>query len=69
MAAVELVEDPETKKPASKEVVSKIYKTICDEGVLVRASGNNFIISPSLIITKDNVNKILTAIDKGFSII
>ena len=69
MAAVELVEDPETKKPASKDVVSKIYKTICDEGVLVRASGNNFIISPSLIITKDHVNKIVTAIDKGFSII
>ena len=69
MAAVELVEDPETKKPASKDVVSKIYKTICDEGVMVRASGNNFIISPSLIITKDHVNKIVTAIDKGFSII
>ena len=26
MAAVELVEDPETKKPASKDVVSKIIK-------------------------------------------
>ena len=44
MAAIEIVEDQETKKPANKDLVSKIYKTVCEEGVLVRASGNNFII-------------------------
>ena len=69
MAAIEIVEDKETKKPANKDLVSKIYKTVCEEGVLVRASGNNFIISPSLIITKEHVNKIVSALDKGFSII
>ena len=69
MAAIEIVEDQETKKPANKDLVSKIYKTVCEEGVLVRASGNNFIISPSLIITKEHVNKIVSALDKGFSII
>ena len=69
MAAIEIVEDQETKKPANKDLVSKIYKTVCEEGVLVRASGNNFIISPSLIITKGHVNKIVSALDKGFSII
>ena len=53
----------------NKDLVSKIYKTVCEEGVLVRASGNNFIISPSLIITKEHVNKIVSALDKGFSII
>ena len=69
MAAIEIVEDQETKKPANKDLVSKIYKTVCEEGVLVRASGNNFIISPSLVITKEHVNKIVSALDKGFSII
>ena len=69
MAAIEIVEDQETKKPANKDLVSKIYKTVCEEGVLVRASGNNFIISPSLIITKEHVNKIVSTLDKGFSII
>ena len=69
MAAIEIVEDQETKKPANKDLVSKIYKTVCEEGVLVRASGNNFIISPSHIITKEHVNKIVSALDKGFSII
>ena len=69
MAAIEIVEDQESKKPANKDLVSKIYKSVCEEGVLVRASGNNFIISPSLIITKEHVNKIVSALDKGFSII
>lgn len=68
MAAVEMVEDPISKKPAGKDIVAKIFQAICDEGVLLRASGNNFILSPSLIINKDHVNKIITAMDKGFSI-
>ena len=68
MAAVEMVEDPISKKPAGKDTVAKIFQAICDEGVLLRASGNNFILSPSLIINKDHVNKIITAMDKGFSI-
>ena len=68
MAAVEMVEDQISKKPAGKNIVAKIFQAICDEGVLLRASGNNFILSPSLIINKDHVNKIITAMDKGFSI-
>ena len=69
MAAVEIVEDPISKKPAGKDTVAKIFQAICDEGVLLRASGNNFIISPSLIINREHVNKIITSMDKGFSII
>ena len=67
MAAIETVEDRTSKKPAGKDKVAKVFQAICDAGVLVRASGNNFIISPSLIISKDDVKKILAAINHGFN--
>ena len=66
MAAIETVENRKTRKPADKNKVAAVYKSICDSGVLLRASGNNFIISPSLIITENDVKKIIDAIDDGF---
>ena len=34
-----------------------------EDGVIVRTSGNNIIVSPPLIITSDDVQRILKALD------
>ena len=34
-------------------------------GVMIRVSGNNAIFSPPLIVTSDNVTKILSAVETG----
>ena len=66
MAAIELVSDKKSKKPLDKDSVGSIFNAICDNGVLVRASGNNFILSPSLIIKSEEIDRIINAIDSGF---
>ena len=65
MAAIELVSDKKSKKPLDKDSVGSIFNAICDNGVLVRASGNNFILSPSLIIKSEEIDRIINAIDSG----
>ena len=67
MAALELVSDRAKKSPASKDAVAKVYETAYDEGVMVRTSGANVIISPPLVITAGDVARILSALDAGLS--
>lgn len=67
MCALELVANRETKAPAPKEMVATVYETTFQSGVMVRSSGNNIILSPPLIITADDVQKILSALDTGLS--
>ena len=65
MLAMELVENKKTKTPLGADRVSKVWKTTYDSGVMVRVSAHNIFISPALIITKDDVNQILNALDQG----
>ncbi|WP_166418760.1 aminotransferase class III-fold pyridoxal phosphate-dependent enzyme [Cochlodiniinecator piscidefendens] len=65
MCALELVSDRETKTPVAKEAPVRIQKAAYEDGVMVRVSGNNIILSPPLVITSDDVEKILSAIDTG----
>lgn len=67
MCAMELVSDRTTKAPADKMTVGKLQKLTYDAGAMVRISGNNCILSPSLIINEAEINTILSALDKGFS--
>jgi adenosylmethionine-8-amino-7-oxononanoate aminotransferase len=67
MVALEIVSDSANKTPASKETMQKIYDEIYNNGVMVRVSGNNIILSPPLIITASEVTKIVEAIGKGLS--
>jgi putrescine---pyruvate transaminase len=67
MAAVELVESRETRAPAAKPVVNEVYERTYDAGVMLRMSGNMLILSPSLIVTAQDVARILNAMDAGFS--
>jgi adenosylmethionine-8-amino-7-oxononanoate aminotransferase len=67
MAALELVSDRAKKAGASKDAVAKVYETAYEAGVMVRTSGTNVIISPPLVITASDVERILSALDAGLS--
>ncbi len=67
MCALELVSDRATKAPIAKHLPLQVQKAAYEDGVMVRVSGNNIILSPPLIITSDDVAKILSALDTGLA--
>ena len=67
MCALELVSDRETKTPASKEVIAKVYAETYNRGSMIRISGPNVILSPPLIITEKEISSMLTAMDEAFA--
>jgi adenosylmethionine-8-amino-7-oxononanoate aminotransferase len=67
MAALELASDRAKKTPAAKDVIAKVYDTAYEAGVIVRTSGANVIISPPLIVTAGDVQRIIAALDAGFA--
>jgi adenosylmethionine-8-amino-7-oxononanoate aminotransferase len=68
MCAVELVSNREEKTAAGKDVVAKVYKGAYEAGVMIRTSGNNIILSPTLIITAQEVARIVEALDAGLKL-
>ncbi len=67
MCALELVSDRAAKTPLDKATIGKIYEATYRAGVMVRVSGPNIILSPPLILTADDVAKIVSALDEGFA--
>lgn len=67
MAALELVSDRAKKTPAGKDAVATVYEATYEAGVIVRTSGANVIISPPLVITATDVQRIVSALDAGFA--
>ncbi len=67
MTAIEMVGDRSTKAPIDKPVPQKVQDVAYQNGVMVRVSGSNLIMSPPLILTETDVNDILAALDEGFS--
>lgn len=67
MCAMEIVEDRASKKPAAGDVLNALYEGTYEDGVLIRISGNNVILSPPLVLTKEHVDKIISALTTGFS--
>ncbi len=49
--------------------MKKIHQATYDAGVMVRLGGNNILMSPPLVITKDEVDRVLAALDAGLSAI
>jgi adenosylmethionine-8-amino-7-oxononanoate aminotransferase len=54
------------KEPA-KETVLKVQHTAYKAGVIVRTSGPTIILSPPLIVTNNDVSRIVSALDEGLS--
>lgn len=67
MCALELVSDRATKAPIAKHLPLQVQKAAYEDGVMVRVSGNNIILSPPLIVTSEDVTKILSALDAGLA--
>ena len=67
MHALELVSDRSTKTALDKNSMALVGKEIYNDGVMVRISGNNIILSPPLIITNQHIKNIIDAIDAGLS--
>ncbi|MEQ5872226.1 aminotransferase class III-fold pyridoxal phosphate-dependent enzyme [Sagittula sp. NFXS13] len=67
MCALELVSDRAAKTPLDKKAIKVIYETAYAKGVMLRVSGNNVILSPSLIVEDSHIDTILSAIDAGLA--
>jgi len=67
MTALELVSDRSTKAPVDKALPVQLQEAVHNNGVMVRVSGPNLILSPPLILTEDDASQILSALDTGFA--
>ncbi len=67
MLGIELVSDKATKAPIDPETLKRIHKATYDAGVMVRPGLNNLLMSPPLVISKEDIEVILQALDTGLS--
>lgn len=67
MTAIEMVSDRGTKKPIDSAMATTVQEVAYQNGAMVRVSGPNLILSPSLILTEDDANTLLSAINAGFA--
>ena len=69
MTAIEMVSDQATKSPIGAEVAQIVQETAYAHGAMVRVSGPNIILSPPLILSEEDADGILSALDAGFAAI
>ncbi len=67
VCALELVSDRAAKTPIDKATIGKIFEATYDAGVMVRVSGPNIIMSPPLVLTSEDVQQIVDALDAGLA--
>ena len=67
MTAIEMVSDRATKKPIDPEVATTVQEVTYQNGAMIRVSGPNLILSPSLVLTEADASTILSALDAGFA--
>ena len=67
MTGMELVSDTSAKTPMAPEVVAKVHEATYQNGAMVRPSGTNILCSPPLILTSDDVQIIVRALDAGLA--
>jgi len=66
MTAIELVSDRNTRKPIDAASAARLQEAAYQAGAMVRISGPNLILSPPLILTEQDAEVILSALDVGF---
>ncbi len=67
MTALEMVSDRTTKAPIDGATAGTIQKVAYESGAMVRVSGPNIILSPPLVLSEEEANTILSALDAGFA--
>lgn len=67
MTAIEMVSDQSLKTPIDAATAQKVQEGAYKHGAMVRVSGPNLILSPPLVLTEQDANTILQALDAGFA--
>jgi len=67
MLGIELVKDRATKQSADPDTVARVFNATYEAGAMMRMSGYNLLMSPALVLSEDDADKILAALDKGFA--
>ena len=67
MTAIEMVSDRTSKKLIDAATASTVQEVAYQNGAMVRVSGPNLILSPPLVVTQNDCNILLSAIDAGFA--
>ena len=67
MTAIEMVSDRTSRKPIDAATASTVQEVAYQNGAMVRVSGPNLILSPPLVVTQNDCNILLSAIDAGFA--
>lgn len=67
MTGVEIVSDRASKTPMDMAGMKRIHAATYEAGTMIRLGGNNIMMSPPLVITEDEVNRVLAALDKGLA--
>ena len=67
MSALELTSDRKTKAKPIKATVDDIYQRVYENGVMIRVSGPNIILSPPLVISEAEVNTVIAALDTALT--
>jgi putrescine aminotransferase len=65
MTAIEMVSDRKTKAPIDADRAATVQEVAYQNGAMVRVSGPNLILSPSLILTEQDASSLLSALDAG----
>ncbi|MCC6880047.1 MAG: aminotransferase class III-fold pyridoxal phosphate-dependent enzyme [Burkholderiales bacterium] len=69
MACLEMVEDKRSRKtlPRGNELTGKVARAAYRRGAMVRVSGPNIILSPPLVITREEADILVDALDAAFA--
>jgi L-2,4-diaminobutyrate transaminase len=67
IAGIELVEDKESKRPfdLSRGVARRLHELLMEEGLICRPVFNTLAFSPPLIVSRDDVDRIVAAFARG----
>ncbi len=67
MLGMELVSDPDTKTPIDKDTIARVHEVAYQNGAMIRMSGANILMSPPLVLTAEDVQIVLNALEAGFA--
>ena len=65
MAALELVSDKQSRTPAGKAFVQKVAELAYERDVLIRTSSNLIILSPPLVIAREEIDRIVDVLGEA----
>lgn len=67
MTGIEIVSDRATKKPMDMSTMKRIHQATYEAGTMVRLGMHNILMSPPLVITEAEVDKVISSLDAGLS--